>query len=668
MPEPATIDESAEVIRYSIGKNRFDAHPSQREAESFDDFEHAVLNTRAAIKGLFYVAAAFTEDHSGKPHRGRDHAQPTSFLCFDFDGIPSSEAFADLCMFLSSYRGFGYTTASHTPEAPRARAILAADREMSREERMRVSAYLEQCIGMKVRGIKFDGSVYRPEQPCFTPVFDSQTFTWDGQPVNVDALLAFAPKLKEQGPSTAENLVKIETTDPVLLALREKGMVKRDLGGGRFGVVCPCSDSHSGPSESDTATVYTLPKFNGFDMGNFTCLHDHCSGRPQKQFIAALGLDHAETRLEQTKVPDVDFSQLIQTEQKKVEEQRQVEAEKRSTLSLNYVFASDIDTKDERFEDELIERVLSKDGTSVIYGDSNSGKTFLAVDMACAIAQGKRWLDRRTVKGVVLYLATEAAGSVVNRIKAYKKHHHVSHLDVVVVKSPLNFFEENGDPYQVVMLIKKIEQETSKKVELIIGDTMARIAAGANENAGQDMAVVLKHAEFIKTEGKAHFLWIHHCGKDAARGMRGWSGIRAAIDTEIEVVEDKETKVRGVEITKQRDLEGKGDRYGFRLEAIKIGVSQWNVDRTSCVVIPENAPPSSKDKTKAKRGSVVEQMIVDHLLERNGAVKRRELVAKMVDMGKHQSGVYKALAALANDRVITEHMGLIQHISLSPEA
>lgn len=665
MPISAPVEEPSTVIRYSIGRNRFDAHPAQREAESFDEFEQTVLTTRAAIKGLFYVAAAFDPDHTGKPHRGREHAQPTHFLCFDFDGIPGAEAFAELCMFLSSYRGFGYTTASHTPDAPRARAILAADREMTREERMRISAYLEQCIAMKVPGIKFDGSVYRAEQPCFTPVFESQDFTWQGEPINVDAMLRFAPQVKAETTSTTANLIKIESTDPVLTTLKERGMIKRELGGGRFGVVCPCESSHSGPSESDTATVYTLPKFNGFDFGNFTCLHNHCENRPQAEFIEALGLGHKETRLEQAKVP-ADHSTLIENLTAKVEQKQQEEDQKRSTLSLNYVFASDIDTSDERFEDELIERVLSKDGTSVIYGDSNSGKTFLAVDMACAIAQGNRWLGRRTVQGVVLYLATEAAGSVINRLKAYKKHHRVKHLDVVVVKSPLNFYEENGDPFQVVMLIKKIEQDTGKKVELVIGDTMARIAAGANENAGQDMAVVLKHAELIKTEGLAHFLWIHHCGKDAARGMRGWSGIRAAIDTEIEVVEDKETKVRGVEITKQRDLEGKGDRYGFRLEAVKIGVSQWNVDRTSCVVVPSDAPDRN-EKAKAKR-SILEQMIVDMLLERNGAVKRRELVNTLIDQGKSQSGVYKALQALVQNREITEHMGLIQHISLSPGA
>ena len=387
MPEPATIDEAAPVIRYSIGKNRFDAHPVQREAESFDDFEHTVLSTRAAIKGLFYVAAAFNNDHQGKPHRGRDHAQPTSFLCFDFDGIPSQEAFADLCMFLGSYRGFGYTTASHTPEAPRARAILLADREMGRDERMRVSAYLEQCIAMKVPGIKFDASVYRPEQPCFTPVFDSQTFTWDGSPVDVDSLLAFAPKLKEQGPSTAENLIKIETTDPVLNTLRDKGMIKRELGGGRFGVVCPCSDSHSGPSESDTATVYTLPKFNGFDMGNFTCLHDHCSGRPQKQFMAALGLDHAETRLEQTKLEKVDFSELINKKTGEImQEQVRVETEQRVLVIKPFDFQSTIPPR------QLITiggmKSYAKGFLSVTGAAGGTGKSSLAIVEELSLALG----------------------------------------------------------------------------------------------------------------------------------------------------------------------------------------------------------------------------------------------------------------------------------------
>jgi protein translocase SecG subunit len=40
-----------------------------------------------------------------------------------------------------------------------------------------------------------------------------------------------------------------------------------------------------------------------------------------------------------------------------------------------------------------------------LFGASGSGKSFVALDMAAAIAQGIPWRDHRTVKGRVLIIA-----------------------------------------------------------------------------------------------------------------------------------------------------------------------------------------------------------------------------------------------------------------------
>ena len=46
------------------------------------------------------------------------------------------------------------------------------------------------------------------------------------------------------------------------------------------------------------------------------------------------------------------------------------------------------------------------------------------------------------------------------------------------------------------------------------------------------------------------FLLIHHTGKNIANGMRGWSGVRAAIDTEIEVtISTDESGMHVAEVT-----------------------------------------------------------------------------------------------------------------------
>jgi hypothetical protein len=114
------------------------------------------------------------------------------------------------------------------------------------------------------------------------------------------------------------------------------------------------------------------------------------------------------------------------------------------------------------------------------------------------------------------------------------------------------------------------------------------MSAGANENSGEDMGPVMARFDRVAAATKAAMNIIHHNGKDAAKGARGWSGIRAHIDTEIEVIE--KNGVRSATITKQRELPGKGESIYFKLEIIEMGVTKFGGVATTCVAIAdENA-------------------------------------------------------------------------------
>ena len=254
--------------------------------------------------------------------------------------------------------------------------------------------------------------------------------------------------------------------------------------------------------------------------------------------------------------------------------------------------------------DELVEGVLTTGDASVLYGDSNSGKTFFVIDMACAVARGVPWLGRQTEVGMVVYLAAESPASVRGRLQAYQSHHGVKVPNFAIVQNPIDLFDGEADTDRMIQLVRQLEAQRGKKVVLIVGDTLARLSAGANENAGQDMGLVVRRIDRIRTECKAHFLLIHHSGKAAAAGARGWSGIRAAVDTEIEVI-DAATG-RCAEITKQRDLSTKGERIGFRRDSVTLGGTKWGAPATSCVLVAADAP----DKPKGKRMGEVEGAVV----------------------------------------------------------
>lgn len=205
-------------------------------------------------------------------------------------------------------------------------------------------------------------------------------------------------------------------------------------------------------------------------------------------------------------------------------------------LPLSVAFADDLPDAYEP-PDELVQGLLTVGGASVLYGDSNSGKTFFVIDMAAAIARGVEWLGRQTEPGMVLYLAAESPASVKARLQAYQRHHRTVVPNFAIVQNAVNLFDGDDDTDAIIATVRQLEASRGRKVMLIVGDTLARMSAGANENAGQDMGLVIERFDRIRTACKAHFLLIHHSGKAVAAGARGWSGIRAAVDTEIEITD-----------------------------------------------------------------------------------------------------------------------------------
>lgn len=320
-------------------------------------------------------------------------------------------------------------------------------------------------------------------------------------------------------------------------------------------------------------------------------------------------------------------------------------------LPLGVVFADELGAAYEP-PDELVEGVLTAGDGSVLYGDSNSGKTFFVIDMAAAVARGARWMGRNTEPGLVVYLAAESPASVRGRLQAYQLHHGVRVPNFAIVQSPIDLFDGDADTEAVIAVVRQLERQRGQKVRLIVGDTLARLSAGANENAGQDMGLVVRRFDHIRSACNAHFLLIHHSGKAAANGARGWSGIRAAVDTEIEVT-DSPTG-RCAEITKQRDLSTKGERIGFRLDTVTLGTTKWGAAATSCVVVPSDAP----DKPQGKRVSEVGGAVLEYLRTQPAGKKKREVVEHFQPL-YDKSAVYRELKKLVTAGLVLECIGIV---------
>jgi hypothetical protein len=266
----------------------------------------------------------------------------------------------------------------------------------------------------------------------------------------------------------------------------------------------------------------------------------------------------------------------------------------------------------------LIKSVLGAGAMSVIYGPSNSGKTFLALDLAFALAIGAPWQGHRVKQCAVLYLAAEGGRGVLNRIAALKMEHGVHNVVLALKRAGLDLLHDQADLQHIADLAAEVTSRAPDLPLLIVIDTLSRIMAGGDENSAADMTALIRNIDAVREATGAHIMLVHHTGKDTARGARGHSSLRAATDTEIEVA--NEDGARAAMVTKQRDYQG-GETFAFTLKSVSLGIDQDGDEVTSCVVEIADADEFKAAKS-AKKGlgpnqqkllNTFDQMVADGL-------------------------------------------------------
>lgn len=279
----------------------------------------------------------------------------------------------------------------------------------------------------------------------------------------------------------------------------------------------------------------------------------------------------------------------------------------------------------------FIKGVLPHADLGILFGGSGSGKTFVALDMALALVRGVNWRERRVARPVrALYIAAEGSGGVGGRIKAYCRQHDLDpdSLDLSIMYAAPNFMDKD-DITEVLVAVK-----AAGGFDLIIVDTFAQVTPGANENAAEDMGTAIGNARALREASGAMILLIHHAGKDASKGSRGWSGIKAAADVQIEVIRHDDG-LRELHVEKLKDGED-GLRWAFRLDVVELGVDEDGDPVTSCIVVEAEMakPDEAADRKGIKRRGRLENHVLETmaLFGTNDAVKLQELVDRATEM------------------------------------
>jgi ABC-type dipeptide/oligopeptide/nickel transport system ATPase component len=268
----------------------------------------------------------------------------------------------------------------------------------------------------------------------------------------------------------------------------------------------------------------------------------------------------------------------------------------------------------------IIKNVLPKAELVVLYGESGSGKSFLALQMAAAIARGLPWRGHRVRQGRVVYIAAEGAGGFRNRCVAYAQAEGMSLADL-----PLDIVADAPN-----LLLKEDALAVAKAIgraDVVIVDTWAQVTPGGNENAGEDMGKALSHCKGIRRATGAVVLLVHHSGKDASKGARGWSGLRAAADAELEVLRTPTGRL--LRTAKQKD--GADDlEWGFDLDTVEIGRDEDDDPITSCVVVDAQVPSARVLRKLGAKEEIVNSVIQEFAQAQTKGIEVGAVIAEAV--------------------------------------
>jgi hypothetical protein len=229
-----------------------------------------------------------------------------------------------------------------------------------------------------------------------------------------------------------------------------------------------------------------------------------------------------------------------------------------------------------------IRNILPAQGIAAIYGASGNGKSFLAFDMACAIAAGQEWFGCRVKPAFVFYVSLEGEAGVKSRVQAWKRHNRralPNGLRVMLQPFRLN------DPLDVADFAAICLSGC-----VIFIDTLNRAAPGMDENSSKDMGAVIEGTKTLQRLVGGLVVTIAHTGKDSTKGLRGHSSMFAALDAAIIVSRDG--CLRSWKVDKSKD--GKdGEEHRFRLNVVELGADEDGEAITSCVILPDYTPATA---------------------------------------------------------------------------
>lgn len=262
----------------------------------------------------------------------------------------------------------------------------------------------------------------------------------------------------------------------------------------------------------------------------------------------------------------------------------------RNPSTHHFRLLSDADLQNLPRQRWLVKRVIPEGGVGTMFGQSGTFKSFLALDLMAHVANGWQWFGHRVKAAPAVYVPFEGRGGIPKRVKAWKlardRQHDVP-MNMQFITDPMNLRNQADRDKLVRTLV-----DHGWAGGLLCIDTLAQAGVGIDENSSEGMGEMIAIFQELQHRLGGTVLVVHHSGKVESAGMRGWSGLRAALDFSIKCQKEEgkgASKFNAQFVLDKVKDDEDGKTFGFSMLRVHLGHDEDGEEETSMTVIPRIA-------------------------------------------------------------------------------
>lgn len=208
----------------------------------------------------------------------------------------------------------------------------------------------------------------------------------------------------------------------------------------------------------------------------------------------------------------------------------------------------------------LIEGVIQTRSAALMFGKSNSFKSFMAIDLGLSVDTGRDWHGNAVTAGGVLFVATEGANGVGRlRIPTWYQHHAIPEEDRGAFLYPQEICLDTADDVTALIAAMNIRGNFALVVIDIFGGSMK-----GSEIEDKTARAWVHGIQRILRETGASVLVVAHTGWQDDTRARMHTHFWGSFDSRLRMEGDKESLTGTLTVERHKDADSTGS-WGFRM-------------------------------------------------------------------------------------------------------